>query len=43
MSRGLRFDTIQLAFEAASMGLGVALGRRPLVDRDLDGGNPGRT
>jgi DNA-binding transcriptional LysR family regulator len=32
---GLRFDTIQLAFEAAIMGLGVALGRRPLVDRDL--------
>lgn len=32
---GLRFDTIQLAFEAASTGLGVALGRRPLVDRDL--------
>lgn len=32
---GLRFDTIQLAFEAAVMGLGVVLGRRPLVDRDL--------
>lgn len=32
---GLRFDTIQLAFEAAAMGLGVVLGRRPLVDRDL--------
>ena len=32
---GLRFDTIQLAFEAAIMGLGVALGRRPLVDCDL--------
>ncbi|MGH6990740.1 MAG: LysR substrate-binding domain-containing protein [Stellaceae bacterium] len=32
---GLRFDTIQLAFEAAIMGLGIALGRRPLVDRDL--------
>lgn len=31
----LRFDTIQLAFEAAVAGLGVALGRRPLVDRDL--------
>lgn len=35
---GLRVDTIQLAFEAASMGLGVALGRKPLVDRDLDSG-----
>lgn len=32
---GLRFDTIQLAFEAAIAGLGVALGRRPLVDSDL--------
>jgi DNA-binding transcriptional LysR family regulator len=32
---GLRVDTIQLAFEAAIMGVGVALGRRPLVDRDL--------
>jgi LysR family glycine cleavage system transcriptional activator len=37
-TRGLRFDTIQLAFEAASAGLGVALGRRPLVDRDLAAG-----
>jgi DNA-binding transcriptional LysR family regulator len=37
-SGGLRFDTIQLAFDAASAGLGVALGRRPLVDRDLDSG-----
>lgn len=35
LSDGLRVDTIQLAFEAASMGLGVALGRRPLVDCDL--------
>ncbi|MDQ0626306.1 MULTISPECIES: LysR substrate-binding domain-containing protein [Paraburkholderia] len=35
---GLRVDTIQLAFEAASMGLGVALGRKPLVDRDLESG-----
>lgn len=35
MSGGLRFDTIQPAFEAAAMGLGVALGRRPLVDREL--------
>ncbi|TCT00502.1 LysR substrate-binding domain-containing protein [Paralcaligenes ureilyticus] len=34
-SGGLRFDVIQLAFEAAVMGLGVALGRRPLVDREL--------
>nr|WKF61755.1 Glycine cleavage system transcriptional activator [Paraburkholderia busanensis] len=35
---GLRVDTIQLAFEAAGMGLGVALGRRPLVDSDLASG-----
>ncbi|MFT4065868.1 LysR substrate-binding domain-containing protein [Paraburkholderia sp.] len=35
---GLRVDTIQLAFEAASMGLGVALGRQPLVDGDLASG-----
>ncbi len=35
---GLRFNSIQLAFEAAAMGLGVALGRRPLVDRDLEAG-----
>lgn len=35
LNDGLRVDTIQLAFEAASMGLGVALGRRPLADRDL--------
>ncbi|MCC7273136.1 MAG: LysR family transcriptional regulator [Alphaproteobacteria bacterium] len=37
-ARGLRFDTIQLAFEAAAMGLGVAVGRRPLVDPDLAAG-----
>ncbi|WNC93892.1 LysR substrate-binding domain-containing protein [Paraburkholderia sp. FT54] len=35
---GLRVDTIQLAFEAAAMGLGVALGRRPLVNRDIESG-----
>jgi LysR family glycine cleavage system transcriptional activator len=35
---GLRFDTFDLAFRAAVMGLGVALGRRPLVDRDLESG-----
>ncbi|WP_050478341.1 LysR substrate-binding domain-containing protein [Herbaspirillum rhizosphaerae] len=37
-NRGLRFDTIQMAFEAAIGDLGVALGRRPLVDRDLEAG-----
>lgn len=38
LNDGLRVDTIQLAFEAASMGLGIALGRRPLVDSDLASG-----
>jgi DNA-binding transcriptional LysR family regulator len=35
---GLRVDTIQLAFEAACMGLGVALGRKPLVDSEIASG-----
>ncbi|GGC77171.1 LysR substrate-binding domain-containing protein [Chelatococcus reniformis] len=35
---GLRFDEFHLAFEAAAAGLGVALGRRPLVDRELASG-----
>ncbi|SAK46449.1 LysR family transcriptional regulator [Caballeronia hypogeia] len=35
---GLRFDIVQLAFDAAAAGLGVAVGRRPLVDRELDAG-----
>lgn len=38
LTGGLRFDTIQLAFEAAAIGLGVALGRRPLVDPELAAG-----
>jgi LysR family transcriptional regulator, glycine cleavage system transcriptional activator len=38
LTDGLRVDTIQLAFEAASMDLGVALGRKPLVDGDLASG-----
>jgi LysR family transcriptional regulator, glycine cleavage system transcriptional activator len=37
-SGGLRFDMIHLAFDAAVLGLGVALGRRPLVDRELEAG-----
>lgn len=32
---GLRFDTIQMAIEVAVDGLGVALGRLPLVEQDL--------
>lgn len=35
---GLRFDTVQLAFDAAAAGLGVVIGRRPLVDRELTEG-----
>lgn len=38
LAAGLRVDTIQMAFEAAILGLGVALGRRPLVDQDLASG-----
>lgn len=38
ISRGLRFDTIQMAFEAAVQGLGAAIGRTPLVDVDLAAG-----
>jgi len=37
-SRGLRFDSIQLALEAAATGMGVAIGRRPLANRELDAG-----
>jgi DNA-binding transcriptional LysR family regulator len=37
-AKGLRFDTIQMAFDAAIQGLGVAIGRRPLVDTELDSG-----
>jgi DNA-binding transcriptional LysR family regulator len=35
---GLRFDTVDLALGAARAGLGVAIGRRPLVDRELAAG-----
>lgn len=36
--KGLQFDTIQMAFRAASEGLGVALGRKPLVNSELKSG-----
>jgi LysR family glycine cleavage system transcriptional activator len=36
LTRGLQFDTLHMAFEAAAQGLGVALGRRPLVDPELE-------
>jgi len=38
VDRGLRVDTVQMGFEAAIRGLGVVLGRRPLVDSDLEAG-----
>ena len=33
--RGLRFDTLETAWSAAARGLGVAIGRLPLVSADL--------
>jgi len=33
---GLRVDRMQMAFDAAIRGLGVVLGRRPLVDDDIE-------
>ncbi|CAN5424861.1 transcriptional regulator GcvA [soil metagenome] len=38
-ARGLQFDTIQMAFEAACQGLGVAIGRKPLVNSELASGS----
>ncbi|MFG1426600.1 transcriptional regulator GcvA [Roseixanthobacter glucoisosaccharinicivorans] len=38
LERGLRFDSIHLAWEAAIQGLGVALGRLPVVAGDLEAG-----
>jgi DNA-binding transcriptional LysR family regulator len=38
-TKGLQFDTIQMAFEAASQGLGVAIGRKPLVNSELESGS----
>jgi LysR family glycine cleavage system transcriptional activator len=38
MKGGLRFDTMELAFDAAVAGFGVALGRKPFVDRELAAG-----
>ena len=34
-AKGLRFDTIHMAFQAACQGLGVAIGRKPLVNAEL--------
>jgi len=38
LERGLRFDSIHLAWEAAAQGLGVAMGRLPVVAGDLESG-----
>ncbi|WP_448203576.1 transcriptional regulator GcvA [Azospirillum sp. sgz302134] len=35
---GLRFDAIHMAMDAAVRGLGVAIGRRPTVDPELEAG-----
>jgi LysR family transcriptional regulator, glycine cleavage system transcriptional activator len=35
LRRGLRFDTIHMALEAAAQGLGVAMGRVPLMATDV--------
>jgi DNA-binding transcriptional LysR family regulator len=37
-SRGLRFDTIQMAMQAAASGLGVAMGRLPLAAAEIASG-----
>lgn len=36
--QSLKFDTIRMAMDAAAQGLGIALGRKPLVDDDLTTG-----
>jgi LysR family transcriptional regulator, glycine cleavage system transcriptional activator len=38
INEGLRVDTMQMAADAAIRGFGVALGRRPLIDDDLEDG-----
>jgi DNA-binding transcriptional LysR family regulator len=38
-AKGLRFDTIHMAFQAASQGLGVVMGRKPLVNAELESGS----
>ncbi len=39
LAGGLRFDTIHLALDAAAAGLGVAIGRLPLAERELQAGS----
>jgi DNA-binding transcriptional LysR family regulator len=38
VERGLRFDTLDLAWSAAAQGMGVAIGRLPLVNPELSDG-----
>jgi LysR family transcriptional regulator, glycine cleavage system transcriptional activator len=38
IEHGLRVDTKQMGFDAAILGLGVVLGRRPLVHDDIESG-----
>ena len=38
LKRGLRFDTLDLLWDAAAQGLGVAVGRVPLINQDLESG-----
>jgi DNA-binding transcriptional LysR family regulator len=38
LPRGLRFDTIQMALDAAARGLGIALARLPVCARDIASG-----
>jgi DNA-binding transcriptional LysR family regulator len=35
---GIHINTVQMAFDAAIRGLGVVLGRRPIVDDDIESG-----
>ncbi len=37
-ARGLRFDTIHMALEAACQGLGLVIGRLPLAQQELESG-----
>ena len=36
--KGLKVDTLEMGFQAASQGIGVVLGRRPLVDPEIRSG-----
>lgn len=38
LERGVRLDTIHMAWEAAAQGLGIAIGRLPMVGPDLEAG-----